>query len=236
MKKRTQMSETFPLGLILALAGGFLDAYTYVCRGGVFANAETGNIVLMGLKLADRDFKSALHYLIPIVAFACGILASEIVKRKFKFKEGTFFHWRQITVALEICVLVVISFVPSTNAHNIYTNALVAFAASLQVQSFRKISGVALTTTMCTGNLRSATEALFTGVSKSDKASLKKSGKYFSIIGFFIIGAILGALITDLLDIKAALVAAGILAVPFALMFIDFEKNLIENQGSGIND
>lgn len=225
MKKRTQMSEAFPLGLILALAGGFLDAYTYVCRGGVFANAETGNIVLMGLKLADGDFKSALHYLIPIVAFACGILASEIVvKRKFKFKEGTFFHWRQITVALEIAVLIAISFVPSTDANNIYTNALVAFAASIQVQSFRKISGVALTTTMCTGNLRSATEALFTGVSKSDREALKKSGKYFSIIGFFILGAILGAIITRLIDIKAALVAAGILAIPFALMFIDFEK------------
>lgn len=236
MKKRTQMSETFPLGLILALAGGFLDAYTYVCRGGVFANAETGNIVLMGLKLADGDFRSAMHYLIPIVAFACGILASEAVKRKFKLKPGAFFHWRQITVALEIAVLAVISFVPSTNANNIYTNALVAFAASIQVQSFRKISGVALTTTMCTGNLRSATEALFTGVSKKDGSALKKSGKYFSIIGFFIIGAILGAIITRMLDIKAALVAAGILAVPFALMFIDFEKDQLKKQGSGIND
>lgn len=39
-----------------------------------------------------------------------------------------------------------------------------------------------------------------------------------------------------MLDIKAALVAAGILAVPFALMFIDFEKNQLKKQGSGIND
>ena len=43
---RIQMSETVLIGSLLALAGGFLDAYTYICRGGVFANAQTGNIVL----------------------------------------------------------------------------------------------------------------------------------------------------------------------------------------------
>ena len=76
MKRTGQMSESFLLGAILALAGGFLDAYTYIGRGGVFANAETGNIVLMGLELADGNFRNALHYLIPITAFACGVLAS----------------------------------------------------------------------------------------------------------------------------------------------------------------
>lgn len=222
MKKKKQMSESFLLGVILALAGGFLDAYTYVARGGVFANAETGNIVLMGLKLADGDFKSALHYLIPIAAFACGVLASELVKKEFK--TGAILHWRQITVALEIVVLTAISFVESTDSNNIYTNALVAFAASLQVQSFRVISGVSLTTTMCTGNLRSATENFFSALSNKDKNALKKSAKYFTIIGFFIAGAIIGALVTRALNIKAALVAAGILVLPFALMFIDFEK------------
>ena len=29
-----QMSESFRLGAVLALAGGFLDAYTYLVRGG----------------------------------------------------------------------------------------------------------------------------------------------------------------------------------------------------------
>ena len=208
MKRTGQMSESFLLGAILALAGGFLDAYTYIGRGGVFANAETGNIVLMGLELADGNFRNALHYLIPITAFACGVLASELVKKKFK--TSAILHWRQITVALEIAVLAAISFVPSNDANNIYTNALVALVASLQVQSIRIISGVSLTTTMCTGNLRSASETLFAAVSKKDGNSLKKSLKYFMIIGFFIAGAIIGAYVTRALGIKAALAAAGL--------------------------
>ena len=32
--------DTLPTGLLLAGAGGFLDAYTFVGRGGVFANAH----------------------------------------------------------------------------------------------------------------------------------------------------------------------------------------------------
>ena len=44
--------EWLEIGLMLCLAGGFLDAYTFVTRGGVFANAQTGNIVLLGLELA----------------------------------------------------------------------------------------------------------------------------------------------------------------------------------------
>ena len=51
-----QMSESFKLGALLAIVGGFLDVYTYICRGQVFSNAQTGNIVLVGLSLAQSDF------------------------------------------------------------------------------------------------------------------------------------------------------------------------------------
>lgn len=49
---KKHISESFRLAAVLALVGGFLDAYTYICRGQVFSNAQTGNIVLVGLALA----------------------------------------------------------------------------------------------------------------------------------------------------------------------------------------
>ena len=75
-----QMSESLLLGGLLAVAGGFFDAYTYVCRGGVFANAQTGNIVLLGLELAERQWLRALTYLLPILAFAFGVMVAVRVK------------------------------------------------------------------------------------------------------------------------------------------------------------
>ena len=46
-KIRHQTSETFRLSALLALSGGFQDAYTYNVRDHVFSNAQTGNMVLM---------------------------------------------------------------------------------------------------------------------------------------------------------------------------------------------
>ena len=64
--------------------GGFLDAYTYLIRGGVFANAQTGNIVLLGVRLMEGDWGGAGHYLVPILAFAAGVLAAELIRGRFR--------------------------------------------------------------------------------------------------------------------------------------------------------
>ena len=39
-REEIQLSESFSVAIVLAIAGGFLDAYTFICRGGVFANAQ----------------------------------------------------------------------------------------------------------------------------------------------------------------------------------------------------
>ena len=51
-----QTSESFRLSAILSLSGGLQDAYTYNVRGQVFANAQTGNVVLMA-GLAACEFE-----------------------------------------------------------------------------------------------------------------------------------------------------------------------------------
>ena len=215
------MSESFLTAAFLSISGGLQDAYTYLFRGKVFANAETGNIVLMGAKLAEGDFKDAFFYLIPITAFACGVFCAEGIKKLFK--QNNYIHWRQITVAAEIIALVFISFVEPTRMHNIFTNALVAFVCSLQVQSFRQISGVPLTTTMCTGNLRSGTEHLFNAVTTKNKTVLKTAFKYYSIIFFFVLGAAIGAVLSSAIGRYSTLIAAGGLLAAFLLMFVNKE-------------
>ena len=61
------MSESFLTAAFLSISGGLQDAYTYICRGEVFANAQTGNIVLLGMNLASGEFKKALGYMVPII-------------------------------------------------------------------------------------------------------------------------------------------------------------------------
>ena len=61
-----QMSEAFRNCIFLALSGGFQDAYTYFTRDGVFANAQTGNVVLMSTNFMTGKWGEGLKYLFPI--------------------------------------------------------------------------------------------------------------------------------------------------------------------------
>lgn len=217
MRKTKQMSETFLTGAILAVVGGFLDAYTYICRGGVFANAQTGNIVLMGIKLAGGELLGAVYYIIPLIAFIAGVLLSEMIRNLFM--KSKLLHWRQIILAFEIAVLVFVAFIPADNFNNIITNSLVSFVCSLQVQSFRKVNGNSIATTMCTGNLRSATELFFRYTATKKRIYLSRSFQYAGIIIFFIIGAAIGTAVTNIFEIKAVLFACAGLIITFILLF-----------------
>lgn len=217
--KPKQMSERFITGSILALVGGFLDVYSYLCRGKVFANAQTGNLVLFGVKLAERDFIGAVHYFEPIVAFVIGIFIANYIKIRYRYKQQL--HWRQIIVILELVMILVVANIPQGNLDWL-ANVIVSFVCSLQVETFRKVNGYAYASTMCTGNLRSGTEKLFHYLETKEVQSLKASLQYYGIILFFIIGAAIGTGVTLMFSVKAAYVAAMGLAV---VVFILFQKS-----------
>lgn len=216
------MSQSYIVGLMLAFAGGYLDVYTYVCRGGVFANAQTGNMVLLAINAAEHDLGKVIQYLLPILAFMLGILITEFVKSRYRY--STAIHWRQIVIAMEFFVLGVIAFVPS-GTQNDLVNIAVSFVCSMQVESFRKFEGKsAYATTMCTGNLRSATEHLFLSGLNKNREERNTSLKYYGIIAIFIVGAFISMKLTQNIGEKSVLVASVMLFIVFLLMFIPSEQ------------
>lgn len=215
-KNKNAIHESFSVGTLLALAGGFLDAYTYLSRGGVFANAQTGNMVLLGIRLAERNWGGAVRYLIPIIAFAAGVLLAEWIQSALKSRASV--RWRQAVLLLEIALLAVIGFVPD-GSWNWAVNVAVSFVCALQVEAFRTMHGLSYATTMCTGNLRSGTECLFLYFQTRNKVLLSNGMKYYAIIVVFIVGAVLGVFLTGWLAERAVWVPASLLAVVFSLLF-----------------
>lgn len=94
------MSEAFVTAAFLSISGGLQDAYTYISRGKVFANAQTGNIVLLSQHIFTGDFHSMLHYLVPVVFFAFGIAAAELIRQHFQKAQRI--HWRQLVLILSL--------------------------------------------------------------------------------------------------------------------------------------
>ena len=222
-KHHGQMSESFLTAVFLSLSGGLQDAYTYLFRGKVFANAQTGNIVLLSANIMDGQWDRVLHYLVPLCAFALGVLLAE--KMRECFREMQRLHWRQLVVLWEVLLLFIVGFLPPEQ--NLLANAIVSFACAMQVQAFRKVDGYAFASTMCIGDLRGGMEALCIWRKSRDPKAKDRMQRYFSIILLFALGAGMGSIGAAHLGGRAIWISCGLLLVSFALMFIreDLEEN-----------
>ena len=217
-KVRHQTSETFRLSALLALSGGFQDAYTYNVRDRVFSNAQTGNVVLMSQHLMMGKCAVALHYLFPVIAFAMGVFVAERVQQKYKYRSCI--HWRQIIVALEIAILFLVGFIPAQ--FNMAATMLVSFSCAMQVQTFRKVHGYGYASTMCIGNLRAGTESLSVYLRDKKPGALKKAVHYYGIILIFAVGAGMGGVMSLHIGLRAIWISPVLLTA--ACLLMNYEK------------
>ena len=211
---KTQTSESFRLSALLSFSGGLQDAYTYNVRDGVFANAQTGNVVLMSQNVMLGEWNKGLRYMLPLISFAAGIFLAERIESRFK--TGSKIHWRQIILFIEIAMLLAVGFMPS--GLNMLANSIVSFTCAMQVQTFKKVRGYGYASTMCIGNLRSGTESLSQYFRTKEKESLDKALYFFGIIFIFAIGAGIGGILSVRYGIKTILISPILLLVAALIM------------------
>lgn len=122
---------------------------------------------------------------------------------------------------LESILLFLVGFLPQK--YNMSAVVIASFVCALQVQAFRKLNGSTYATTMCIGNLRTATDLLSNYVVHKEKKLLRKSLIYYGFILIFIIGAAAGGVMTQAFQEKAIWCSSFILLITFIIMFIEGE-------------
>ena len=216
--KQIQMSESFLNSAVLAVSGGFQDAYTYFTRDKVFSNAQTGNVVLMSQEFMAGNFIGGIKYLLPFLAFGLGVLVTEQINARYKMAKRI--HWRQLIILIEIAILAIVGFIP--HSLNMAATVLVSFSCAMQVQAFRKVNGFAYASTMCIGNLRSGTDALSAFLREKRKEPLIKAFHYYGIIFFFAVGAGIGGNLSVAWGIQTIWVSCILLLI--SMVFMWYEK------------
>ena len=211
------MSETFINSAVLAVSGGFQDAYTYFTRDKVFSNAQTGNVVLMSQNFMTGNIVGGIKYLFPFLAFGLGVFVTEQINAKYKMAKKV--HWRQLVLLIEIAILTIVGFMPESL--NMAATVMVSFSCAMQVQAFRKVNGFAYASTMCIGNLRSGTDALSGYVRERKKEQLIKAFHYFGIIFFFALGAGIGGNLSVSWGVHTIWVSSVILFISMGLMWYE---------------
>lgn len=204
--------------MLLAFVGGYLDIYTYLARGKVFANTQTGNLVLLGYSIAEGNGKKVIYYSLSILFFSLGVALAKLVE--YKFHENHEFLWIHVTLGIEMAALFAVMFIPN-GKHNVLANIIVSFVCALQVQSFRKVNGNAYSTTMFTGNLKNAAERLSHYAITKDKDALKNGFIYMAVIIMFVLGAGVGDLLTRAYKQMAVGFVDLVLGVVFILLFLE---------------
>ena len=141
---------------LATVAGGATDAWVYLAHGQVFANAQSGNIVLIGIALAGGDVARAAKHLPSLLAFVIGLLASALSGQSLKRRR---LNSRNVRLALECVMLVALGMFAHRMPDSAVT-ACIGFIAGVQITSLSKIGTWSFNTGMTTGNLRAGVRAL----------------------------------------------------------------------------
>ena len=176
---------------LYTIAGGYLDAYSYVTHGHVFANAQTGNIVLLGLALANGNPTAALSHLPPILTFIAGVLATLWLNERKSLPAA---ELRTTGACIEIAVLVAL-FLLGPKIPNSLVVPSISFVAAVQVTSFQAVSDWSFNSAMTTGNLRATLKSFVLWRAGKNPAQNRRSFlSTGTICLFFALGALCGGL------------------------------------------
>src|SRR5258708_3635760 len=145
--------ETIEIVLLLAFAGGCIDAYTWIIHG-VMANAQTANLIFLWVHATTGDWAKAFHFVPPILAFAVGIVIAAWLRRIVGEPAGA------ISTLLEILLLIAIGILHN-RLPDIAGTLGISLVAAMQAAAFTKVEGTVCSTVMITGNMRQAIETIF---------------------------------------------------------------------------
>ena len=157
----TSIATRNTLLLLLACAGGAVDAVSYMELGRVFTANMTGNTVLLGLALVQAESQAAVRSAVALAGFLVGgALAAWIVERRQL--EGMWPPTVTAALTLEWIILVVFAAgwqyanaAPPTPAVGAALIVLSALAMGVQSTAARRLDVSGIATTYITGTLTS---------------------------------------------------------------------------------
>lgn len=193
-------------GALLTMAAGGIDAYSYIAHGGVFAGLQTGNLILLGIHLGQKDIATSFSYVLSLAAFFLGtVIVRFLQQHPWLTDRDAARH--QIILLYEISMLLCIAVISFFAPDSIIT-ILLSITAAAELQEFRSLNGGPFTPLMMTGNLRTLAE---TSVDTLifHKTETRQALLHTAIIMLtFTLGAALTAIITPVLKNAAAILPA----------------------------
>ena len=185
------------LGVFLAMifVGGALGAFSYIERGGVFCNAQTLNLLLVGVNVGKGELLGALYYVVPIAAYFVGIILSELLPKPVRRMK--LIRWDTLLVGIEMVAVVALALIPDSVPYQV-SHVILNVITAMQYNTFRQAEGEVMSTTFCTFHMRQTGEAMARWARGSKSKDWKwKTLSHLAMLASFAAGGVaFGALCT----------------------------------------
>ncbi|TWH97931.1 uncharacterized membrane protein YoaK (UPF0700 family) [Bradyrhizobium daqingense] len=164
------------VAFLLTLSGGFLDAFTWLSLGGVFASSQTGNVAFLGIDAMSGQWRQAVHHLLPIVAFLLGASLAIRIRAPLRCLVGEI-------VCLTVAMLLL------HRIPEMATIPAISFGVALRSASFRQVERWQILTVTVTGDMLRAIDQ---SVATSNRDAARGTWIMFLLCLMFLMGAALG--------------------------------------------
>ncbi len=184
-----------------------MGAYSYILKGGVFANAETANCLQLGYNLALGNIAKVGLLFGLIITYLIGSFISEVFLEYFKDHNFTL-SWQAIATYFSVLLLLIVGLLPPS-APDVYTHIIITYTSATLYNTFRKSGGLAMSTVFCTAHLREAGVNAAKAVVSKDKKHAIASAKHCLMVFSFILGSFVSALVISALLERAIFINAA---------------------------
>lgn len=209
-----EKSVSHSILILLSMSGGLMDTYSYLCLGGIFSNAQTGNLILLSVNISDGNYSVCLSYLYPIIAFITGIVFACMMSSLLPKKNSL--HWEKGVIVIEIISLIV-AFVLEPIS-KVIAAAVISFACGLQLEGFQNSFGIKVPTTMCIGNLRGAVHNITSFLFSYNRQQLRNAWIYLEAIMAFLVGAVVESILLKGYGEKSILCSPALLLLSLVML------------------
>lgn len=204
--------------------GGFMGCYAVFNHGGIFANAQTSNLMQIICKIFSADFSGLIFLAAALLIYVAGIAFCAIADKYIKA------DLRIISLAISLATIVLIGINPDVT--NDYIAILpVFFAMPVQWYAYRITGEYVCSSIFSTNNLCQAVISLIKYIMDRDKKQLDKSKFYWTtLLSFYS-----GAAVSCAASVFMGLASIWVCMIPIILSLILYLRLIEFNIKSAVN-
>ena len=198
---------------VLSVLGGLLNAWTFA-QAQVFATAQTGNVVMVGYRLMQKDWDAFWQVTVTIATFGAGVMVAAGFMHLTNKNSRRYAPGLQAMITLVLIAALILIRVGDFQAAHVAW--VIAFGGGLQANGFRRVDGVPYSSVgMTQGTMQSVAylaDAIFVRTAANGKTNLAMARLHFLALFGFAGGGALGFVVDHLFE-GSSLIAAIIISV-----------------------